>query len=216
MGFRQVDWNKLKDMIKYKIDANITAYQKARENSPEKSPEKSPQRRALQLPELTALEVSSRKTQFFATIDGQFGSSPPFTIQRLVELCIIDPITPPGPSLQGDPSISSSSTSPRFCHPHHRTLASYMQAISRVLSVTSPISAFPLPPSTPLASLEPNVNAPQLMDMLSPIPWLENQTGEPSTTPPRLQLRGRSPSIDKTDPPTRDDLGLGPTMLPLL
>jgi hypothetical protein len=102
-----------------------------------------------------------------STLKGSFADAPPHTAQRFAEL-ILRPTR------------------------HYRTLPSYLRALDRVLSVSSPANVFPLPPlvfsmdsvngrllngsSTPDAS-----NAPGSDDFiggaeLTPIPWLNVST----------------------------------------
>ncbi|KAG0635629.1 hypothetical protein HOY80DRAFT_981271 [Tuber brumale] len=83
----------------------------------------------------------------------QFDAAPPYTIQRLSEL---------------------------ICYPnaHYKSLSKYLRAIQRVLSVSSPTTAFPLPQSVvdsmPNGAASFNLGSDESLGgaLLSPIPWL--------------------------------------------
>ncbi|RPA89342.1 hypothetical protein L873DRAFT_1839261 [Choiromyces venosus 120613-1] len=83
----------------------------------------------------------------------QFDVAPPYTIQRLSELI-------------------------RYPNTHYKSLSKYLRAIQRVLSVSSPITAFPLPPSAvdsmPNGTASFNLGSDESLGgaLLSPIPWL--------------------------------------------
>ena len=93
-----------------------------------------------------------------ATLRNAFSSAPPHTAQRLAELIL-------RPTL------------------HYRTLPSYLRALDRIVSVSSPLSVFPLPT---ISSASPTnngllngVSSPEREDdenlsgaTLTPIPWL--------------------------------------------
>lgn len=93
-----------------------------------------------------------------STLSTQFSSAPPHTAQRLAELIL-------RPNL------------------HYRTLPSYLRALDRIVSVSSPLSSFPLP-AIPSASTTNNgllngTSTPEREDddnlsgaTLTPIPWL--------------------------------------------
>jgi len=83
----------------------------------------------------------------------QFDTAPPYTIQRLSELI-------------------------RYPNAHYKSLSKYLRAIQRVLSVSSPTTAFPLPPSAvesmPNGAASFNLGSDESLGgaLLSPIPWL--------------------------------------------
>ncbi|PWW73337.1 hypothetical protein C7212DRAFT_359483 [Tuber magnatum] len=83
----------------------------------------------------------------------QFDAAPPYTIQRLSELI-------------------------RYPNAHYKSLSKYLRAIQRVLSVSSPTTAFPLPPSAvdsmPNGAASFNLGSDESLGgaLLSPIPWL--------------------------------------------
>ncbi|CAZ84568.1 unnamed protein product [Tuber melanosporum] len=83
----------------------------------------------------------------------QFDAAPPYTIQRLSELI-------------------------RYPNAHYKSLSKYLRAIQRVLSVSSPTTAFPLPPSVvesmPNGAASFNLGSDESLGgaLLSPIPWL--------------------------------------------
>jgi len=83
----------------------------------------------------------------------QFDTAPPYTIQRLSELI-------------------------RYPNAHYKSLSKYLHAIQRVLSVSSPTTAFPLPPSVvdsmPNGAASFNLGSDESLGgaLLSPIPWL--------------------------------------------
>jgi len=83
----------------------------------------------------------------------QFDAAPPYTIQRLSELI-------------------------RYPNAHYKSPSKYLRAIQRVLSVSSPTTAFPLPPSAvdsmPNGAASFNLGSDESLGgaLLSPIPWL--------------------------------------------
>ena len=98
-----------------------------------------------------------------------FRTSPPHTAQRLAELLL-------------HPSL------------HYRTLPSFLRALDRIVSVSSPLSAFPLP-NIPFASANHSfVNGSSSPEneqddetlsgaTLTPIPWLRRDGSSPSRPP---------------------------------
>ncbi|KAF2150767.1 hypothetical protein K461DRAFT_323143 [Myriangium duriaei CBS 260.36] len=101
-------------------------------------------------------------------LKNSFATSPPYTIQRLAELVL----------------------SPRR---HYRYLPSYLNALDRIVSVSSPITSFPLP-QQPLTNgiLQSNGQDDKFSStsgdeglggaLLTPIPWLRNQHQVEETT----------------------------------
>ncbi|KAK6613557.1 hypothetical protein H4I95_01901 [Botrytis cinerea] len=88
------------------------------------------------------------------TMNKQFPTHPPHTIQRLSEL-LLNPTQ------------------------HHRSLPSYLHALDRVVHVTSPITSFPLPPAVPDPRVSSSVlsnGTPPSVDPLS-ITWSNPTTG---------------------------------------
>ncbi|TGO25685.1 hypothetical protein BPAE_0075g00400 [Botrytis paeoniae] len=88
------------------------------------------------------------------TLNKQFPTHPPHTIQRLSEL-LLNPTQ------------------------HHRSLPSYLHALDRVVHVTSPITSFPLPPAIPDPRVSSSVlsnGTPPSVDPLS-ITWSNPTTG---------------------------------------
>ncbi|TGO54967.1 hypothetical protein BOTNAR_0255g00070 [Botryotinia narcissicola] len=88
------------------------------------------------------------------TLNKQFPTHPPHTIQRLSEL-LLNPTQ------------------------HHRSLPSYLHALDRVVHVTSPITSFPLPPAVPDPRVSSSVlsnGTPPSVDPLS-ITWSNPTTG---------------------------------------
>lgn len=115
-------------------------------------------------PELLSMYQSSTKI-----LQHDFAESPPYTIQRLAELVL----------------------RPKR---HYRFLPAYLRALDRIVSVSSPLTDFPLPtlrvPANGgfLTNGEVQVNGVSERDglgsdeslggaLLTPIPWLRNQTG---------------------------------------
>jgi hypothetical protein len=102
-----------------------------------------------------------------ATLTTSFSKAPPHTLQRLSELLL---------------------------HPraHYRTLPTYLRAVERVISVSSPLSLFPLPSTTvstdassTLLNGVPSASNIALGSdeslggaLLTPIPWLREQQNE--------------------------------------
>ena len=115
-------------------------------------------------PDLLSLYITSTRV-----LEHDFAHSPPYTIQRLAEL-VLYPKT------------------------HYRFLPAYLRALDRIVSVSSPLSDFPLPtlhaapPSGFLTNGDTNqVNGTTEKDglgsdeslggaLLTPIPWLRNNT----------------------------------------
>ncbi|EME45940.1 hypothetical protein DOTSEDRAFT_70071 [Dothistroma septosporum NZE10] len=108
-------------------------------------------------------------------LEEQFSASPPYTVQRLAEL-ILRPKR------------------------HYRYLPAYLRALDRVISVSSPVSDFPLPTLHNslnggfLSNGEAQVNGINEREglgsdeslggaLLTPIPWLRNQTNILTPTP---------------------------------
>ncbi|APA09547.1 hypothetical protein SS1G_06315 [Sclerotinia sclerotiorum 1980 UF-70] len=91
------------------------------------------------------------------TLNKTFPTHPPHTIQRLSEL-LLNPTQ------------------------HHRSLPSYLHALDRVIHVTSPITAFPLPPAIPDPRVSSSVlsnGTPPSVDPLS-ISWSNPTSGTAS------------------------------------
>ena len=114
-------------------------------------------------PDLLSLYTSSTRL-----LEKDFGHSPPYTIQRLAEL-VLDPWK------------------------HYRFLPAYLRALDRIVSVSSPISDFPLPTlhnpnsTTFITNGDAQTNGITERDglgsdeslggaLLTPIPWLKNNT----------------------------------------
>ncbi|KAL8631271.1 hypothetical protein Q9189_003035 [Teloschistes chrysophthalmus] len=135
-------------------------------------------------------------TSIKSTLLASFASAPPHTAQRLAEL-LLRPQS------------------------HYRTLPSYLRAIDRVVSVSSPITVFPLPSSTPASfngsgysngsgylngSITPvdtsssDVDPDEMLGgaALTPIPWLRETLAPGSGERERLvgsDLRRESTSV---------------------
>ena len=101
-----------------------------------------------------------------SSLNTTFQTSPPHTAQRLAELLL-------RPTL------------------HYRTLPSYLRALDRIVSVSSPLSAFPLatiPSASPNHSLLNGASSPENEQedetlsgaTLTPIPWLRTDDSSPS------------------------------------
>ncbi|KAF9264753.1 PPP4R2-domain-containing protein, partial [Marasmius fiardii PR-910] len=132
-----VEWVKLRAIIKHKISENITLFQENREPPPPppafvptplqsgglKLPPFPPRRQS----PLTSFEIpvnymndeqaAQMKQYIFDQLD-QFESNPPFTIQRVCELCI-------------DPKR------------HYKAIGKYLRAVEKSLLVTSTWDSFP-------------------------------------------------------------------------
>jgi len=135
-------------------------------------------------PDLLSLYQNSTRI-----LERDFSDSPPYTIQRLAELVL---------------------------HPtkHYRFLPSYLRALDRIVSVSSPVSNFPLPTLAPNANggFLTNGDGPQINGvaereglgsdeslggaLLTPIPWIRNNntalTGNASATGQDGELRSES------------------------
>lgn len=114
--------------------------------------------------DLAAQELSSLPPELLEsfcyiqeTLLSQFKDYPPHTLQRLAEL-VLEP------------------------RRQYRYLPPYLNALERVISVSSGTNAFPLPPAEPSTTGASNVNgADKSLDddslggaLLTPIPWLQN------------------------------------------
>lgn len=114
-------------------------------------------------PDLLSLYTSSTHL-----LEKDFGHSPPYTIQRLAELVL-------------------------YPHKHYRFLPAYLRALDRIVSVSSPVSDFPLPTlhgansSGFITNGDTQMNGISERDglgsdeslggaLLSPIPWLKHNT----------------------------------------
>lgn len=114
-------------------------------------------------PDLLSLYSSSTRM-----LERDFAHSPPYTIQRLAELVL-------------------------YPRKHYRFLPAYLRALDRIVSVSSPISEFPLPPMHAVQSTgfltngDTHSNGIVERDglgsdeslggaLLTPIPWLKNNT----------------------------------------
>jgi hypothetical protein len=114
-------------------------------------------------PDLLSLYTSSTHL-----LEKDFGHSPPYTIQRLAELVL-------------------------YPHKHYRFLPAYLRALDRIVSVSSPVSDFPLPTlhgansSGFITNGDTQMNGISERDglgsdeslggaLLTPIPWLKHNT----------------------------------------
>lgn len=113
-------------------------------------------------PDLLSLYTTSTRV-----LEHDFAHSPPYTVQRLAELVL---------------------------HPkkHYRFLPAYLRALDRVVSVSSPVSDFPLPIRSPHGGFLTNGDSSQVSGitereglgsdeslggaLLTPIPWLRTNT----------------------------------------
>ncbi|TFY81707.1 hypothetical protein EWM64_g2308 [Hericium alpestre] len=186
----QIEWPKLRDIIKYKVDQNVSSFLADQEklksaHPPPFNPEPSttgglkippfpPRERNDENPNeapkvfLSEEEAKEIKESLFAQLDNL--DDTPFTIQRLSEVCE---------------------------HPteHYTTVGKYLRAVERTLYVTSSWSSFPpLPPqagptaipSTPLGVSSTSVPSTPLF---SPIPFLHNDARRSkSRSPPPSPL----------------------------
>ncbi|KDQ60759.1 hypothetical protein JAAARDRAFT_31731 [Jaapia argillacea MUCL 33604] len=185
------EWTRLRDIIKYKIEKNIAQFLVEQEQPKNETPirESPPPAGGLRLPpftprlrdesnpneapkaSLTSAEAEEFKTSIFAQLH-DFESNPPFTIQRVCELCL---------------------------HPqqHYKSVGKYLRAVEKSLLVTSTWDAFPQvagnqlapgPPSIPLSTPLPTRSAPAT-PMFSPIPFLhEDARRSKSRSPPPSPL----------------------------
>ncbi|KAL1715190.1 PPP4R2-domain-containing protein [Schizophyllum commune] len=143
-----VSWDTLRDAIKAKIEKNIAIFLEECKPQPPPPPfppqstpsgglrlapfpPRKPQQDTPEPPInfMTAEQASDLKLAIFDQLD-QFDASPPFTIQRLAELC----------------------SAPRA---HYAAAGKYLRALERAILVTSGADAFPALPVEPRAPLRP-------------------------------------------------------------
>ncbi|GLB35422.1 putative PPP4R2 [Lyophyllum shimeji] len=224
------DWDVLRNAIKYKITENIAAFL-ADKSRPPPPPTFQPQTTAsggLKLPPfpprkqqramhstpipvsyMTEEQANEMKGFIFAQLD-EFDSNPPFTIQRVCELCI---------------------------HPqqHYSSVGKYLRAVEKSLLVTSTWDTFP-----PLSEVDSDPNGRSVFSLgstrqsapstplFSPIPFLhEDARRSKSRSPPPSPLAlapspaiGGEPSepralglVDELDEPSPGHMSDHPTAL---
>ncbi|KAI0950632.1 hypothetical protein AcV7_009033 [Taiwanofungus camphoratus] len=186
-----VEWTRLRDMIKYKINQNISLFLSG-EVKPdyERTVTALPGPGGLKLPPfpprerngpnpseapknvLTEKEATNYRDVIYAQLN-EFEGSPPFTIQRICELCL-------------RPTE------------HYKQLGKYLRAVEKSLLVTSTWDAFPA--LTDGASSQPNAGLGSISTtslsasapttpMFSPIPFLhEDARRSSSRSPPPSPL----------------------------
>ncbi|EMD38376.1 hypothetical protein CERSUDRAFT_123038 [Gelatoporia subvermispora B] len=185
-----VEWALLKNIIKYKIEKNVSIFLTGGLKPEDKKPktDEPPQPGGLKLPPfplrppnetslndapktiLSKTEAEDFKNIVFEQLD-QFESNPPFTIQRVCELCIRP-------------------------NEHYNYIGKYLRALERALLVTSTWDAFPAMPEedgnqsminqAPISLL--SLSAPAT-PMFSPIPFLhEDARRSSSRSPPPSPL----------------------------
>ncbi|KAG6868279.1 hypothetical protein C0993_005564 [Termitomyces sp. T159_Od127] len=186
------DWSVLRNVIKYKITENVTAFLKEKSSPPPPPPPFQPltlvsgglklppfpPRKQQRAPHMTPIPVSymteaqanELKGYIFAQLD-EFDTNPPFTIQRVCELCI---------------------------HPfqHYNSIGKYLRAVEKSLLVTSTWNSFP-----PLAEVDRDPNGRSVFalgstrqsapstPLFSPIPFLHDDARRSkSRSPPPSPL----------------------------
>lgn len=190
----ETTWSKLRDIVKYKISQNIDTYlsegnplvdlSSVHDFSPRPStsgglklPPFAPRPRDENNPNvipkvhLSKEEADEMKETIFAQLH-DFEDNPPFTIQRVCELCL----------------------RPKE---HYRTIGKYLRAVEKSLLVTSSWDAFPLPTTGTQNSISsisvavsstPIASAPAT-PLFSPIPFLhEDARRSKSRSPPPSPL----------------------------
>ncbi|OCH94953.1 PPP4R2-domain-containing protein [Obba rivulosa] len=185
-----VEWSLLKDIIKYKVEKNIALFLTGGFKPEDKRPKplEPPQPGGLKLPPfpprprnesspneapktiLSEKEAEEFKNAIFELLD-QFESSPPFTIQRICELCLRP-------------------------NEHYNYLGKYLRAVERSLLVTSTWDAFPAIPEEDgkqatinQAAISSSSISTPATPMFSPIPFLhEDARRSSSRSPPPSPL----------------------------
>ncbi|KAF9227606.1 hypothetical protein BS17DRAFT_774016 [Gyrodon lividus] len=185
------EWEQLRDMIKYKIEQNITLFlteaQGPRPEAPSKPatgipdspgnlrlppfpPRKRNELNPHEVPKvhMDQDEVNVTKNLIFRQLH-EFDDNPPFTIQRVCELCV----------------------SPMQ---HYKFIGKYLRAIEKSLLVTSTWDAFPQEPprngfSMATVSVGPMTQSTPATPMFSPIPFLHDDARRSkSRSPPPSPL----------------------------
>ncbi|TRM61845.1 PPP4R2-domain-containing protein [Schizophyllum amplum] len=149
-------WETLRDAIKHKVDKNITLFldECKPQPPPPPFPPQSlpmgglrlapfpPRKTSQQVPHspdppvnfMSTEQAADMRTAIFDQLD-QFDTAPPFTLQRVCELC----------------------TTPRA---HYTSAGKYLRAVERALLVTSGVDAFPpLPPAPAPSGNENDIGA---------------------------------------------------------
>jgi len=195
-----VDWALLRGILKYKIDKNVALFLSGPPKSDEtttsppwpgsfKLPPFPPRERDERSGEaqkkiLNEKEAADFKQAIYSQLD-TFDSNPPFTIQRVAELCLRP-------------------------QKHYKYLGNYLRAVERTLLVTSTWDAFPAIPEAqrapgsatfiPVATSA--LSAPST-PIFSPIPFLhEDARRSASRSPPPSPLV--LPAMSVTSTPTAD------------
>jgi len=201
-------WPKLRDMIKYKIDKNTSLLLQETEESqvvplrntspiplasgglrlPSFPARKRDEMNPNEAPKsfMTEQEASELKGFIFAQLH-EFDEGPPFTIQRVCELCL----------------------RPKE---HYRTVGKYLRAVEKSLLVTSSWDAFPLekesdtPAHLATVSMYPTPSTVPATPLFSPIPFLhDDPRRSKSRSPPPSPLTLSAASSDGAIP--ADSLG---------
>ncbi|KAG5354240.1 Serine/threonine-protein phosphatase 4 regulatory subunit 2 [Termitomyces sp. T112] len=186
------DWGVLRNVIKYKITENVAAFLKEKSSPPPPPPTFQPltlvsgglklppfpprkQQRAphispIPVNYMTENQANELKEYIFAQLD-DFDTNPPFTIQRVCELCI---------------------------HPfrHYNSIGKYLRAVEKSLLVTSTWNSFP-----PLSEVDRDPNGRSVFalgstrqsapstPLFSPIPFLHDDARRSkSRSPPPSPL----------------------------
>ncbi|KAH9951230.1 PPP4R2-domain-containing protein [Amylocystis lapponica] len=214
-----VEWTHLRDIIKCKIDKNIAKFLSgAIDNNTRVATVTAPGPGGLKLPPfprrqynennpneppkatLNAREATEFKEIIYAQLN-EFERSPPFTIQRVCELCIRP-------------------------QEHYIFLGKYLRAVEKALLVTSTWDAFPLTPekpgglpvSGPISTTSIALSTPST-PMFSPIPFLhEDARRSSSRSPPPspLVLPSMAAGGSATIAPVTGVEGAGPQALGLV
>ncbi|KAF9036662.1 PPP4R2-domain-containing protein [Panaeolus papilionaceus] len=217
------DWDKLRDIIKIKIAKNISLFLTTTQKPPIPSPYLAvntddgglklppfPPRKFGQHPGrdspltyMTEDEANTLKDAIFVQLDSFEG--PPFTIQRLCELCI-------------DPKK------------HYKSVGKYLRAVDKSIYVTSTIDSFPPLTQTELQSagrsaimLGSTLQSAPSTPLFSPIPFLHDdarrsKSRSPPPTPltlnptPDAEMKAIG-MVDELDDPSPGHMSEHPTAL---
>ncbi|PPQ70278.1 hypothetical protein CVT24_000841 [Panaeolus cyanescens] len=217
------DWDKLRDIIKLKIEKNITLFLTTTQKPPTPSPylavntddgglklppfppRKPGQHRGRDSPAtyMTEEEANTLKDAIFQQLDSFEG--PPFTIQRLCELCL----------------------NPKM---HYKSVGKYLRAVDKSIFVTSTIDSFPPLTQTELQSagrsaimLGSTLQSAPSTPLFSPIPFLHDdarrsKSRSPPPTPLMLNPNDDTEMkalglVDELDDPSPGHMSDHPTAL---
>ncbi|KAG6865030.1 hypothetical protein C0991_005576 [Blastosporella zonata] len=206
------DWNVLRNAIKYKIGQNVTAFlaKKAPPPPPPFQPltlisgrlklppfppqkqQRAPHMIPIPVNYMTEDQANELKGYIFAQLD-DFDTNPPFTIQRVCELCI---------------------------HPrqHYTSVGKYLRAVEKSLLVTSTWNSFPPlsevdkdPNGRSVFSLGSTLQSAPATPLFSPIPFLHDdarRSKSRSPPPSPLALAASAVGADHPEPLEPRALGL--------